>query len=118
MVKLIGIMVLSAHFLVAIEGQSPQPERSFANSREGVELLIDYLEQAVEPAPNGVFILIGLSDEGADGFIIEKLHEFDIKYSLVFPDEIHEANRDLRTPSGGSVIEAFKARRNRLLRRQ
>jgi len=118
MVKLIGIMVLSTHFLVAIEGQSPQPERSFANSREGVELLIDYLEQAVQPAPNGVFILIGLSDEGADRFIIEKLHEFDIKYSLVFPDEIHEANRDLRTPSGGSVIEAFKAHRNRLLRRQ
>jgi hypothetical protein len=45
MVKLIGIMVLSAHFLVAIEGQSPQAERSFANSREGVELLVDYLEQ-------------------------------------------------------------------------
>ena len=119
MVKLIGIVVTSAHLLVAIEGQSLQPERSFANSSDGVELLIDYLEQAVQPAPNGVFILIGWSDESASHeFIVEKLHELDIKYSLVFPNEIHEANRNLHTSSGGSVIEAFRARRNRIFGRQ
>ena len=31
--KLIGIMVMSGHLLVAIEGQSLQSERSFANSK-------------------------------------------------------------------------------------
>jgi hypothetical protein len=119
MVKLIGILVMSAQLLVAIESQSLQSERGFDNSSHGVELLIDYLEQAVLPAPNGIFILVGWSDESASHeFIIEKLHELDIKYSLVSPDEIREANRDLRTPSGASVIDAFKARRNRILRRQ
>jgi hypothetical protein len=117
MVKFIGIFVMSTQLLVAIDGVSS--ERAFSNSRAGVEQLIEYVDRHIEPAPDGIFFLIGsLDDFGPQDPIIEKLHELDLKCSLVLPEEIEQANPEPARASGKAVIEGFKLRRARLFGRR
>lgn len=115
MVKSIGIFVASSELLLAIENGPPQ--RSFPNDRSGVDRLFEYLIEHIEPAPDGIFLLIGwLDDQASQAAIIDGLHQFDIKYSLVFPEEI-EATDFSERASGLAVIEGFSARRNRIFKR-
>jgi hypothetical protein len=117
MVKFIGIFVMSTQLLVAIDGLPS--ERAFSNSRAGVELLINYVDENIEPAPDGIFFLVGsLDDFGPQEPIVQKLHELDLKYSLVLPEEIQGANAPSARASGRAVIEAFNLRRDRLFGRR
>jgi hypothetical protein len=114
MVKSIGILVMPTQLAVAIDG-CPS-ERVFTNERAGAEQLIDFVDANIEPAPDGIFVLVAsLDDIGPQEPIIEMLHELDLKYSLVLPGEIEEASPRVAKVSGGAVIEAFNLRRSRIL---
>lgn len=108
MIKLIAILILSSNLSVAVETDTGWSEQSFPNSPEGAEQLMDYAENAVGDAPDGIRLVVGwLNDEDDDRHIIGLLADAGVKHGLADPAVVRAAATKNQLPETSPVAVAL-----------
>jgi hypothetical protein len=105
--KLIAILVLSSQLSVAVETDNGWAERSFPNTAAGADQLINFAEQSVGNAPDGVRVTLGwLNDDDNDTHIVEHLSSLGIKHGLTSPDDVRKAAAANNVPETSAMAVA------------